>query len=200
MGRSDLDPTFSRRRKIIGVMGSGVDEHVELATVAGSTIAALGHHLLTGGGGGVMRSVSQAYAGSSKRQGVVLGVIRAETESSAAGRMPVRSYSPLGTPNEWVDIPVFTHLPHSAELGKEPTSRNHINVLTSDVVVALPGGPGTRTEVELALEYGWPLVFFDGGLKIDGRPPSELAVGRPLVREAANAQDLAACITELLGQ
>ena len=33
-------------------------------------------------------------------------------------------------------------------------SRNHIIVLSADHVVALPGGPGTRSEVELALDYG----------------------------------------------
>ena len=29
-------------------------------------------------------------------------------------------------------------------------SRNHVNVLSSDVVVALPGGPGTLSELRLA--------------------------------------------------
>jgi predicted Rossmann-fold nucleotide-binding protein len=39
-------------------------------------------------------------------------------------------------------------------------SRNHINVLTPDVIVALPGGSGTASEVKLALLYDKPLVAF----------------------------------------
>ena len=41
-------------------------------------------------------------------------------------------------------------------------SRNHLNVLTADAVVALPGGAGTRSEVELALEYRRPLMCWLG--------------------------------------
>ncbi len=39
-------------------------------------------------------------------------------------------------------------------------SRNHINVLSSDVVIALPGGPGTAGEVQLALRYGRSIVVY----------------------------------------
>ena len=39
-------------------------------------------------------------------------------------------------------------------------SRNHINILTSDAIVALPGGAGTASEVALALSYGRPIVAF----------------------------------------
>ena len=50
------------RRAIVGVMGSGVDRHEELAAPLGRWIAEGGHHLLTGGGGGVMEAVSEAFA------------------------------------------------------------------------------------------------------------------------------------------
>ena len=36
----------------------------------------------------------------------------------------------------------------------------HINVLTSDAIVALPGDAGTASEVELAISYGRPIIAF----------------------------------------
>jgi len=48
----------------------------------------------------------------------------------------------------------------SAVSGTEPMSRNHINVLSSNVLVALPGGAGTASEVSLALRYGRPLIAY----------------------------------------
>ena len=44
----------------------------------------------------------------------------------------------------------------------DPLSRNHINVLSSDVIVALPGGAGTRSEVELAVMYRKPVISYLG--------------------------------------
>ena len=42
------------------------------------------------------------------------------------------------------------------------------NVLTSDVIVVLPGGAGTASEIELAIEYGRPIVAWTCGT-IDDR-------------------------------
>ena len=39
-------------------------------------------------------------------------------------------------------------------------SRNHLNVLSSDVVIVLPGGAGTASEARLALRYGRPAVAY----------------------------------------
>jgi hypothetical protein len=55
-------------------------------------------------------------------------------------------------------VAIRTHLAARGDRGAGPDSRNHVNVLSSDVVVALPGGPGTASEVALALEYGRPVV------------------------------------------
>ena len=63
-------------------------------------------------------------------------------------------------PNPWVEIPIFTHLPLSGIRGTDPLSRNHVNVLSSDVIIALPGGAGTASEARLALAYGRPIVAF----------------------------------------
>ena len=53
------------------------------------------------------------------------------------------------------EIPVATHLP-GGEL--ESDSRNHLNILTSTVVLALPGRVGTRAEIELSIRYRRPIA------------------------------------------
>ena len=78
-----------------------------------------------------------------------------------------------GYPNQWVEIPVLTHLPLSGERGMEPMSRNHINVLSSDVIVALPGDAGTLSEVRLAVRYERPVIaFVESDQEIPGLPDS----------------------------
>ena len=131
---------------IVGVMGSGIEPHVELAAPLGRLIAARGCHLLTGGGGGVMASVSEAFVAVERRTGRSIGVL------------PGPDARP-GYPNPFVEIPIRTHLPLSGAMGRDARSRNHVNVLSSDVVIALPGGEGTRAEVELALRYARPVLL-----------------------------------------
>ena len=56
-----------------------------------------------------------------------------------------------------------------------------INVLTSDVIVALPGGPGTASEVRLALRYAKPIILYLGESgAIEGLEPGGLPVTRRL--------------------
>ncbi len=131
-------------------MGSGSSPHTARATQLGSWLAGQAFHLLTGGGAGVMSSVSRAFQSVPERRGLVIAIIPC-VEGDPARPLP-------GYPNPWVDLPILTHLPLSGARGTEPESRNHLNVLSSDVVVALPGGPGTRSEVELALAYARPLI------------------------------------------
>jgi len=128
-------------------MGSGTEPHRALAAPLGRLIAERGDHLLTGGGLGVMAAVSEAFAATEGRAGVCIGVI------------PGPDHRP-GYPNPWVEIPIRTHLPLSGAMGTDPRSRNHVNVLTADAVVALPGGEGTRSEVQLAVRYGRPAILF----------------------------------------
>ena len=142
-----------RRRPVIGVMGSGVDRHDTLAGAVGTWIARQGFHLLTGGGEGVMAAVGEAFAAVGDRRGLVIGVLpNAEDDQ--------RCRAPAGYPNRWVELAIRTHLPLSGACGTSPRSRNHINVLTADVVIALPGGPGTSSEVRLAVRYARPCVAF----------------------------------------
>lgn len=138
------------RLPVVAVIGSGTAAFADRAVPLGRWLATEGVHLLTGGGGGVMAAVSEAFAGVPGRRGLVVGVLPAQ---SAAAAEP-----PPGYPNPWVEIAILTHLPFTGERGTDPLSRNHINVLSADVVVALPGGAGTRSEVLLARRYRRPLV------------------------------------------
>jgi uncharacterized protein (TIGR00725 family) len=140
-----------RRRPVIGVMGSGRDRHDLVAGPVGAWIAGQGFHLLTGGGGGVMEAVGEAFAAVPDREGLVIGVLPSSDGDPRRGQPP-------GYPNRWVELAIRTHLPLSGARGGAPLSRNHINVLTADVVVALPGGLGTSSEVRLAIAYDRPCV------------------------------------------
>lgn len=139
-------------RPRVTVVGSGSHLHRERAGPLGAALAQLGVHLVTGGGGGVMAAVAQGFTGVHSRRGLSLGILPAR-EGGALSPEP-----PPGYPNPYVELPVMTHLAARGEQGREPGSRNHLVTLSGDVVVALPGGAGTRTEVELALRHGKPVV------------------------------------------
>ena len=111
-----------------------------------------------------MAAVSQAFYDTPNRRGMVMGVLPCDESLEK----PKDGY-----PNQWVEIPVMTHLPSSGERGTEPMSRNHINVLTSDIIVALPGDAGTGSEVRLAVRYERPIIaFVESEEEIPGLPNS----------------------------
>ncbi len=149
---------------IIGVMGSGSVADESLANEVGRWLATLPVHLLTGGGSGMMEAVSRAFYATTGRSGMVLGVLPGNTDGGSYRAME-------GYPNEWIEIPIRTHLPLSGNQGFELASRNHINVLTADIVIALPGSQGTASEVRLALQYDKPLiVYLPAGSEIPDLP------------------------------
>ena len=154
---------------VVGVMGSSRDAHAERAEPLGRWLAELGVHLLTGGGDGVMQSVSRAFHSVAGRRGKVIGVL----PGSASGE------AHPGYPNPWVEIAIRTHLPQRGARGADALSRNHVNVLSSSVLVALPGGAGTASEVALAHRYGRPVVAF---LRDAGELP-ELPAGTRLAAD-----------------
>jgi len=159
---------LANRLPIVGVMGSGKEPHGERASAIGRWLARQHVHLLTGGGGGVMESVSRAFYEVADRKGLVLGIIPGEATEEG--------YTPLaGYPNRWVEVPIYTHLPLSGLKGAEPMSRNHINILSAQVIIALPGSAGTASEVALALRYRKPLIcYLDGREQIEGLPAEAL--------------------------
>jgi uncharacterized protein (TIGR00725 family) len=159
-------------------MGSGTDAHDDLAAPLGRWLAESGYWLLTGGGGGVMAAVGEAFAAVAQRSGYVIGVLPGRIDADG-------NYQALsGYPNPWVDIILRTHLPDSGTKGKEPSSRNHINVLSANVVVALPGAAGTRSEIDLALQYGRPTIACFGDTDVPADFPAV-----PVARSLADVQE-----------
>jgi uncharacterized protein (TIGR00725 family) len=154
-------------KETVGVIGSGTDEHEGLAGGVGKLLAQLGVNVLTGGGRGVMRSVSRAFTQTRRERGICIGVIPCFSECE-------RGRPKDGYPNEFVELAIYTHLPHSGERGKEDLSRNHINVLSCSAIIALPGGPGTASEVSLAGEYKKPVIVYSPEAALVKRFPESI--------------------------
>jgi predicted Rossmann-fold nucleotide-binding protein len=142
-----------QRRKIIGVMGSGREEYREWVVPLARWLAEHGYDLLTGAGEGVMRVAAEAFVAVPGRRGLSVGIIPGEVVEGVYKPPP-------GYPNPNVELPVFTHLPLRGARGREPMSRNHVNVLTAHALVFLPGGPGTLSEAELTLQYSKAAILF----------------------------------------
>lgn len=193
--RADQADNAGRRRAgatslpVVGVMGSGVRAHAELAAPLGRGLARMGVHLLTGGGGGVMACASRAFAEVGSRTGVVVGVLPGRVGGPVAG-----ASSPSGYPNPFVELAVRTHLAALGADGDSAASRNHVNVLSSDVVVALPGGEGTASEVVLALRYGRPLVLLG-----DVGPARTLCRAQPKVWATESPAEALSLVRRALG-
>ena len=152
----------------IGVVGSGTDNHDEVAAELGALLARLGVNLLTGGGQGVMASVSRAFTQAPRTRGICIGII----PSLDAHR---RGRPKPGYPNPFVELAIYTHLPLSGAQGKSDLSRNHINVLSSAGLVAVPGSDGTLAEISLALEYGRPVIAYARDIALLKAFPPEVA-------------------------
>lgn len=142
-----------QRRKVIGVLGSGTEEYREWVVPLARWIAEHGFDLLTGAGAGVMRVAAEAFVAVPGRRGLSIGIIPGEVVGGVYRPKP-------GYPNASVELPVFTHLPLSGEQGREPMSRNHLNVLSAQALVLLPGGAGTLSEAELVVRYRKPAMLF----------------------------------------
>jgi uncharacterized protein (TIGR00725 family) len=165
-------------------MGSGSEEHEALAAALGRLLARLGVNLLTGAGGGVMTAVSRAFVEAQPATGISIGIV------PCAG-LDDRAEPKAGYPNAFVQLPILTHLPYSGPLGRHDLSRNHINVLSSAAIVALPGGDGTVSEVELAVRYGKPVVAFCAD-------PAQVAQFHGSVRRLKAIEEVEAFLREVL--
>lgn len=175
---------MSGRLPVVGVLGSGDFEHAAKAEAVGRWLATQRVHLLTGAGKGVMEAVSRAFHAVPDRAGLVVGIV-------PCGDAP--SVPRPGYPNPFVELAILTHLPLSGTSGTEPLSRNHINVLSSDVLIALPGGPGTASEVALAIRYGRPIAAF-----VDARTDiPQLPEAVPMLGTLADVQSF---VRRCLGQ
>lgn len=139
-----------KKLPVVGVMGSGKEGWSDYCSPLGAALAKLRVHLLTGGGEGVMRCISQSFAQTHPRDGLVLGCIPTEGDD----------YKPkTGYPNPFVECAIVSPLGTFAGIDPEQVSRNHINILTSDVIIALPGNKGTRNEIDLAMRFKKPICL-----------------------------------------
>ena len=104
-----------------------------------------------------MAAVTEAFVRVPDRRGVAIGILPAAAGGAAAPGGAGVAPRP-GYPNPWVEIAVRTHLRQVGAHGDGPASRNHLNVLSSDVVIVLPGSKGTASEARLAVRYGRPCI------------------------------------------
>ena len=122
-------------KKVIGVMGPGSvkPREAKLAHKIGRLVAEYDAVLLTGGMGGVMEEASR---GASEEGGIVLAICPTYEERDL---------------NKYVDIPVMTGM---------KGARNYMNVLSSDVVVAIGyNSAGTLSEIAFSLQLEKPLII-----------------------------------------
>jgi uncharacterized protein (TIGR00725 family) len=130
----------------VAVAGPGDAGEGELAVAeeVGAGLAAGGAVVVTGGLGGVMEA---ACRGARSRLGVTVGLLPGDDRSAANG---------------WVSVAIPTGL---GEL------RNGLIVRASDAVVAIGGGPGTLSEIALALRAGRGVVGL-GTWEVPGVAPA----------------------------
>ncbi|RLE80245.1 MAG: TIGR00725 family protein [Thermoprotei archaeon] len=156
-------------RVYVTVIGSSgvIPERVRrLAERVGELLAKRGALVVTGGRDGVMEAVCR---GAKRTGGTTVGILPGIDRREA---------------NEFVDIAIPTGLLHA---------RNAVNVLAGDAVIVIAGGPGTLSEVGLAMAYGKPVVALKGsggvadlvaGRSIGGRKVYEAETPEEAVEKA----------------
>jgi uncharacterized protein (TIGR00725 family) len=125
--------------------------------------------VLTGGGSGVMEA---ACRGACADGGLTLGILPCSVASE-------------GYPNPWVRIPIYTGA---------GSARNAFNVLSARLCVAIGGGPGTLSEIALALKAGVP-VWTWKSWQIEPPP----GTSTPRCRDFTDADELIAELDRVLG-
>ena len=126
---------------IVGVMGGANADPAVLkkARELGVCIAREGWVLLNGGRNtGVMNASAQ---GAQEAGGIVIGIL---------------------PDDHWEQMSPYVTIPIITGMG---SARNTINVLSSRVVVACPGGFGTISEIALALKAGRSVILMDFDLR-----------------------------------
>jgi uncharacterized protein (TIGR00725 family) len=113
---------------VLGPSAASVEE-MQVAERVGGMAARAGWVVLTGGGPGVMEAASR---GAVEVGGLTVGILPT-------------SRSTENYPNPWVRVSIFTGV---------GSARNAFNVLSATLCVAIGGGPGTLSEIALALKHG----------------------------------------------
>jgi uncharacterized protein (TIGR00725 family) len=126
------------RKPLIAVIGPGVkcpDPLKSIAEDLGEAIGNAGYNLISGGRFmGVMNAVSK---GAKEKGSMVIGILPGMDNSDSS---------------EWLDISILTGA---------GSARNNFIVLSSDVVIALGKGPGTFSEIALAIKAEKPLILYN---------------------------------------
>ena len=146
----------------------------EWAYAVGAGLAARGFVLVTGGLGGIMES---ACRGTASAGGINVGIVPLIPESEALKRRP----------NPYQTLVLRT--------GLDQRERIPIIVNSSDAMVVINGGGGTRIEAELALEQGKPVI----ALQNSGGVADELLQSKknPRLISAENAREVVMYCTQL---
>ncbi|HNR65819.1 MAG TPA: TIGR00725 family protein, partial [Atribacterota bacterium] len=125
------------KKFIIGVMGGSQfvnPDDEQYAYQIGVMIAREGWILLNGGrASGIMEASAK---GAKDNGGITIGILPVDDADWAS---------------QYIDIPIVTGI---------GMARNIINVLSSDMIVALPGSAGTISEIAIALKYGKVVILF----------------------------------------
>lgn len=109
-------------------------EDEEYAYQIGAMIAREGWVLLNGGrSSGIMEASAR---GAKENGGITVGILPTDEVHWASA---------------YIDIPIVTGM---------GAARNVMNVLSSDIIVALPGRAGTISEIALALNLGKEVILF----------------------------------------
>jgi len=123
---------------VVGVMGPGesaTERDKAIAREAGKILASLNFVTLTGGRNkGVMDA---ALEGAKQAKGLTVGVLPGEESTGMS---------------KHVQIPIFTGLGNA---------RNAVNVLSSKIVVVIGQGPGTFSEIALAVKLKKPIIAYN---------------------------------------
>lgn len=121
------------RKVIISVIGGHFCTHKveKLAHEIGIIIAEVDSILLCGGLRGVMEAVSE---GAKASGGLTIGILPGKDKNDA---------------NPFIDIAIPTSIGYT---------RNSIVACAADIIVALPGSHGTRSEISYGLVFGRPVI------------------------------------------
>jgi len=121
------------RVSVIGGSSIGA-ETAAVAAELGERLAERGHVVVCGGLGGVMEAVCRGARGA---DGETIGILPTDRRADA---------------NDHVTTPIATGMGHA---------RNALVVLNGDAAIAVDGGPGTLSEIGLALAHGRPVAGLD---------------------------------------